>query len=85
MTYLTMRHDFRAPAFGPTSQAEVYAEAMAMYRWADEQGFDFAVISEHHGLEDGWIPSPLVATAGSRRRSWLRARWPVRPPASRLC
>ena len=61
MTYLTMRHDFRAPAFGPTSQAEVYSEAMAMYRWADEAGFDFAVISEHHGLEDGWIPSPLVA------------------------
>lgn len=61
MTYLTMRHDFRAPAFGPTSQAEVYAEAMAMYRWADEVGFDFAVISEHHGLDDGWIPAPLVA------------------------
>ena len=44
MTYLTMRHDFRAPAFGPATQAEIYSEAMAQYRWADEQGFDFAVI-----------------------------------------
>ena len=36
---------------------------MAQYRWADEIGFDFAVISEHHGLDDGWIPSPIVAAA----------------------
>jgi alkanesulfonate monooxygenase SsuD/methylene tetrahydromethanopterin reductase-like flavin-dependent oxidoreductase (luciferase family) len=36
---------------------------MAQYRWADEIGFDFAVISEHHGLEDGWMPSPIVAAA----------------------
>ncbi len=63
MTLFTIRQDFRAPSFGPTSQAEIYSEAMAQYRWADEIGFDFAVISEHHGLEDGWMPSPIVAAA----------------------
>lgn len=63
MTHLTMRHDLRAPAFGPASQSEVYSEAMSMYRWADEQGFDFAVVSEHHGLDDGWIPAPVVVAA----------------------
>ena len=71
MTLFTIRQDFRAPSFGPTTQAEIYSEAMAQYRWADEMGFDFAVISEHHGLEDGWIPSPIVAAAavaGATRR-----------------
>lgn len=71
MTLFTIRQDFRAPSFGPTSQAEIYSEAMAQYRWADEIGLDFAVISEHHGLDDGWIPSPIVAAgavAGATKR-----------------
>ena len=31
MTMLTMRHDFRAPAFGPASSAEIYAAALEQY------------------------------------------------------
>ncbi|MGZ8762573.1 MAG: LLM class flavin-dependent oxidoreductase [Acidimicrobiia bacterium] len=63
MPFLTMRHDFRAPAFGPASQSEIYRCALDQYRWADEHGFDFAVLSEHHGLDDGWIPAPLTLAA----------------------
>ena len=63
MPFLTMRHDFRAPAFAPASQSEIYTAAMEQFRWADQHGFDFAVVSEHHGLDDGWMPAPLTVAA----------------------
>lgn len=69
--HLTMRHDFRAPVDGSTSLAEIYTAAMDQFRWADEHGFDFAVVSEHHGFPDGWLPAPLTAAAaiaGATRR-----------------
>ena len=60
MVLLTMRQDFRAPAFGPCSTAEIYAAALEMWEWADTQGWDMAVVSEHHGVNDGWMPSPFT-------------------------
>jgi alkanesulfonate monooxygenase SsuD/methylene tetrahydromethanopterin reductase-like flavin-dependent oxidoreductase (luciferase family) len=63
MAFLTMRHDFRVPADGSATQAEIYAAAMEQFRWADEQGFDLAVVSEHHGMPDGWLSAPLTAAA----------------------
>ncbi len=60
---LTMRQDFRAPAFGPASTAEIYTAALEMWAWADAQGWDMAVVSEHHGIDDGWMPSPFTAAA----------------------
>ncbi|MFN8036321.1 MAG: LLM class flavin-dependent oxidoreductase [Acidimicrobiia bacterium] len=60
MTYLAMRHDFRAPAFGPASVDEIYQAALEQYVFADRHGFDSAAISEHHGIDDGWIPAPLT-------------------------
>jgi alkanesulfonate monooxygenase SsuD/methylene tetrahydromethanopterin reductase-like flavin-dependent oxidoreductase (luciferase family) len=61
--FLTMRHDFRRPVDGSSSQAEIYTAAMDQFRWADEHGFDFAVLSEHHAFVDGWLPAPIVAAA----------------------
>ncbi len=63
MVMLTMRQDFRAPAFGPASSAEIYAEGLAMWQWADAHGWDLAVVSEHHGLDDGWMPAPFTIAA----------------------
>ncbi len=63
MPFLTMRHDFRVPGDGSSTQAEIYAAALEQFRWADAHGFDFAVISEHHGFDDGWLPAPLLAAA----------------------
>src|ERR1700722_17093262 len=60
MPYLCMRHDFRAPAFGPASTRDIYAAAIDQYEWADRNGFDLLVLSEHHGVDDGWQPSPLT-------------------------
>ena len=63
MAFLTMRHDFRAPIDGSSTLAEIYTAAMEQFRWADEHGFDFGVISEHHGFDDGWMPAPMTAAA----------------------
>ena len=63
MAFLTMRHDFRAPRDGSSTHSEIYAAAMDQFRWADEHGFDFAVVSEHHGFHDGWLSTPITAAA----------------------
>jgi alkanesulfonate monooxygenase SsuD/methylene tetrahydromethanopterin reductase-like flavin-dependent oxidoreductase (luciferase family) len=63
MPFLTMRHDFRAPAFGPATMSDIYGCALEQFRWADAKGFDFAVVSEHHGVDEGWLPAPLTIAA----------------------
>ena len=60
MPQICMRQDFRAPAFGPASTREIYAAALEQYAWADRNGFDLLVLSEHHGIDDGWQPAPLT-------------------------
>jgi alkanesulfonate monooxygenase SsuD/methylene tetrahydromethanopterin reductase-like flavin-dependent oxidoreductase (luciferase family) len=57
---LAMRHDFRAPAFGPASALDIYKAALEQFAWADAHGFTTLVLSEHHGMPDGWLPAPLT-------------------------
>jgi alkanesulfonate monooxygenase SsuD/methylene tetrahydromethanopterin reductase-like flavin-dependent oxidoreductase (luciferase family) len=66
-----LRLDLRAPAFSPASARELYAAALDMAGFADERGFSVVSLSEHHGIDDGYLPSPLVmaaAIAGRTRR-----------------
>ena len=55
-----IRFDFRAPAFSPASRRELFDAALEMAAFADARGFKLATLSEHHGVEDGYLPSPLV-------------------------
>lgn len=69
-----LRFDLRAPDWGPASAADLYACALDMAGWADEHGVDALVFSEHHGVDDGYLPSPVVlaaAAAGRTRRVGL--------------
>ncbi|TML39652.1 MAG: LLM class flavin-dependent oxidoreductase [Actinobacteria bacterium] len=71
MAMLTLRFDLRTPPFATTSPAAQYAACLDMCEWADERGFTSAVISEHHGIDDGYLPAPLVlagAILGRTRR-----------------
>ncbi len=52
----------RATTFG-RPHAELYAAMIEQVRWADTHGFDSIAFSEHHGADDGYLPSPLVAAA----------------------
>ena len=71
--FLSMRQDFRAPAGGPTSPHEIYEAALEQFEWADDHGFDSLVLSEHHGVDDGWCPAPLTMAAAVLART-KRAR-----------
>ena len=69
---LSMRFDFRNPAFAGTSMSDRYAAALDIAEWADGLGVPASIaISEHHGSEDGYIPSPqlMIAAMGGRTKN----------------
>jgi alkanesulfonate monooxygenase SsuD/methylene tetrahydromethanopterin reductase-like flavin-dependent oxidoreductase (luciferase family) len=71
MPTIVMRFDLRAPALAKASHAELYAACLDMCQWGDERGFDAVVLSEHHGIDDGYLPAPLALAgviAGRTRR-----------------
>lgn len=72
MPDLFLRFDMRSPAFG-TDRARLYREAIEMCAWADARGFTAVRLSEHHGVEDGYLPAPLpLAAAIAARTQRLR-------------
>jgi alkanesulfonate monooxygenase SsuD/methylene tetrahydromethanopterin reductase-like flavin-dependent oxidoreductase (luciferase family) len=77
-----MRFDMRAPEFGPASTTELYAAALDMAAWGEDKGCVQLVLSEHHGSEDGYLPSPLLlasAMAGRTRSVALQVAALVLP------
>lgn len=66
-----MRFDFRNPAFAKTAMADRYAAALEMAEWAEANGCAGIGVAEHHGAEDGYIPSPvaLLAAMGARTKT----------------
>lgn len=70
MAMLALRFDLRAPAWGPMTAAEQYAACLDICEWGETCGFDTVILSEHHGVDDGFLPAPLVmagAIAGRTR------------------
>ena len=58
-----LRFDLRHPDFSPVSYGERYRACVDMCEWADQRGALFLGLSEHHGSEDGYLPSPLTLAA----------------------
>ena len=62
---------FSLSAPGGEGLHEVYEGALRQCEVADQLGFTYAVVAEHHFMDDGWIPSPFVmcgAIAARTRR-----------------
>ena len=55
-----LRFDMRAPSFSRATTTELYGAAQEMAGWADDTGFDVVTLSEHHGVADGFLPSPIA-------------------------
>ena len=55
----SMRFDMRAPDFG-AAPTELYEAAVDVCAWAETRGCLAAVICEHHGSPDGYLPTPLI-------------------------
>jgi alkanesulfonate monooxygenase SsuD/methylene tetrahydromethanopterin reductase-like flavin-dependent oxidoreductase (luciferase family) len=75
MRPLGIRYDFRNPPMGGTTMAERYACALDQIVWAESLGFDSVTLSEHHGVDDGYLPSALTfAAAIAARTTTMRIR-----------
>ena len=71
MISIAIRYDLRVPPFAATTHGAQYAACLDQCAFADEHGFDIVVLSEHHGVEDGYLPAPVTmaaAVAGRTRR-----------------
>lgn len=64
-----IRFDLRNPTFAGTSMAERVEAALEMAAWADRLGTRMIVVAEHHGSEDGYLPSPLTMSAAIAART----------------
>jgi len=68
MTHLSIRFDMRAFP-GGASHAALYETAVDMAEYVDRNGFQAVLISEHHGVSDGYMPSPLVLAGAMAART----------------
>jgi alkanesulfonate monooxygenase SsuD/methylene tetrahydromethanopterin reductase-like flavin-dependent oxidoreductase (luciferase family) len=65
--------DFRNPAAWSRRWEEIYAESLDFIAWCETVGYEIAWLPEHHGMEDGFLPSPLmIAAAVAARTKQLR-------------
>jgi alkanesulfonate monooxygenase SsuD/methylene tetrahydromethanopterin reductase-like flavin-dependent oxidoreductase (luciferase family) len=67
---IATRYDLRVPEWAATPPADVYAACLDQAAWLDETGAtDIVALSEHHGMEDGWMPSPFTMAAAIAART----------------
>jgi len=69
MADVMLRFDMRNPVFATATQSELYQAAVDMCAWGDEHGIGSVHLSEHHGSEDGYCPSPLILAAAIASRT----------------
>lgn len=62
-------YDFRNPPQWRRPFADLYAETLEFVAWTESLGFEGAWVPEHHGSEDGYVPSPLIALAAMAART----------------
>ena len=66
-------HDFRCPPGSPYSMPDVYAQTLEQVRLLDAAGLDLVWFSEHHFVDDGYLPSFVpVAAAVAAQTSRIR-------------
>ncbi|MCH7552656.1 MAG: LLM class flavin-dependent oxidoreductase [Chloroflexi bacterium] len=64
-----LQYDLRNPPRWRRPSDEHYAEFLDQVQWADENGFDQVSLPEHHFVEDGYLPSPLIVAAAIAART----------------
>ena len=67
-------YDFRNPPDSGVSDQTLYAEVLEQVRWLDSIGADLVWFTEHHFVEDGYLPS-WVPVAGAMAAVTERVRF----------
>jgi alkanesulfonate monooxygenase SsuD/methylene tetrahydromethanopterin reductase-like flavin-dependent oxidoreductase (luciferase family) len=62
-------YDFRNPEQWRRPWSELYRETLDLAAWSETVGFSGAWVPEHHGADDGYIPSPCIALAAIASRT----------------
>jgi len=62
-------YDFRNPAQWRQPSDRLYGEIFDQIAWAENNGFDDVWLSEHHFIDDGYLPSMLPAAAAIAART----------------
>src|ERR1700722_4077258 len=66
-------YDFRNPSQWRQPYDRLYGETLDQIAWGESHGFDDVWLSEHHFIEDGYLPSILpVAAAIAARTKRIR-------------
>ncbi|MET7992205.1 LLM class flavin-dependent oxidoreductase [Amycolatopsis sp. NPDC005232] len=60
MARLGLAYDLRLPGLTPEQRARQYRTCLEQVEWADRVGIGQVALREHHGSDDGYLPSPLV-------------------------
>ncbi|HEY8120597.1 MAG TPA: LLM class flavin-dependent oxidoreductase [Myxococcota bacterium] len=71
MAISLLRFDLRRAPFSPADHRALYAAALEMAEYGDARGLTAISLSEHHTVDDGFLPSPIVfaaALAGRTKR-----------------
>ncbi len=66
----TLRFDLRAPSTGAPAP-ELYAAALEMASWAETRGGVAAIVCEHHGQADGYLPAPVLLASALAARTTI--------------
>ena len=63
-------YDFRNPTRWRQPYDRLYNETIEQVAWAENHGFDYVWLSEHHFIDDGYSPSlmPIAAAIAARTR-----------------
>ena len=69
MAIIGLRYDLRSPEWAATKHPEMYAACLEQSAWADEHGVDILTLSEHHGVDDGFLPAPMTMAAAIAART----------------
>ena len=71
-----LRFDMRVGPQSPSSTREMIDTSLEMCEWGERTGALTAMFSEHHGSDDGYLPSPLIMAAAAAAPQdadmWLR-------------
>lgn len=63
-----LSYDFRNPPESGLAMPQLYAETLEQMVWAESLGFDQLWFTEHHFVEDGYLPSwvPVAGAVAAR-------------------
>jgi alkanesulfonate monooxygenase SsuD/methylene tetrahydromethanopterin reductase-like flavin-dependent oxidoreductase (luciferase family) len=59
----SMRFSMRSGANDATARADLYQATLEMCGWAEDRGGVAAILSQHHAVDDGYLPSPVPLAA----------------------